>query len=271
MALTVPLPVPNSGDVLEISGDLSGVADALVLEWRPFRNVASLSLVEYKIMAVEWPCEERPADGTLSGRLRRAADMATQVGRRATRTIGYVRRNCATSAALRVQTDRLEWRTEGLRPGMYYRFYVCARYAGLPTGALARPSGLPTDMMDDLRLATWPDEQCERFRDDGALWETSLSGFGLWSSVVNTLHLQPYMVRGATDSSAPLVHSATNAASPRPEPLSPVCPSVSGYSVGSAAAACREDARGLALASVKSSPSFAVASPVAYEESWLRR
>lgn len=163
-------------------------------------------------MALEWPCEEQlastagPSDAGLRMRLQRVADMAC-IGSgspRVFRAVGYTSRHCPTETPLRAQADRLEWRTEGLRPGMYYRFFVCARYVALPMGALAPPPGLPSDTAIEPWMVAWPDEHCQRLCGDQAVWESSLSRFGLWSPVVNTLHLPQYAVRIPTQVSGAL-------------------------------------------------------------------
>jgi hypothetical protein len=203
VAVAVPPPIPNTGDLLELAGDTTTAVDAVRLEWRPFRAAPGLQRIEYKIMALEWPCEEQHAsqagssDVSLRMRLQRVADIAC-IGSgspRVFRAVGYTSKHCPTTPPLRAQAERLEWRTEGLRPGMYYRFFVCARYVALPMGALAPPPGLPSETAVEPWMIAWPDEHCQRLCGDQAVWESSLSRFGLWSPVVNTLHLPQYAVR----------------------------------------------------------------------------
>eukprot|EP00929_Paragymnodinium_shiwhaense_P031461 TRINITY_DN17616_c0_g3_i1.p1 TRINITY_DN17616_c0_g3~~TRINITY_DN17616_c0_g3_i1.p1 ORF type:complete len:2468 (-),score=493.74 TRINITY_DN17616_c0_g3_i1:65-7468(-) len=121
------------------------------------------------------------------------------------RTVGYISRRNAAAAAPGLAAElsgarRVEWRTEGLRPGMYYRFFVCARYASLPAGSLLLPAGGDSEATPSLHAAAaqgsvWLDEYFENWRLDNDTWQAALSRFGLWSSVVNTLHLPQYMVR----------------------------------------------------------------------------
>jgi len=184
----VPAPLPSQGDVLEVTCD-SVANDSAQLCWRPFRTPPGLKRLEYKIMVVEWPFQESPDDdnGVLA-RVRRAADLSQgslasrAIGQRMLRTVGYVGW-CGHCGQLRPAGERIEWRTTGLRPGMYCRFFVCARYACLPMGAIAP---LPECSPDaELETFLWPDEHCSQLRDDGLAWEASLSRVGLWSPIVN--------------------------------------------------------------------------------------
>jgi len=205
--LAVAAPMPSPGDVLEITSHPSKV-DSLRLEWRPFRTSPGMELLEYKIMALEWTqsseAQEAPGgENGLVSRLRWAAQAGSPgswpVGDRTFREVGYVTRDClGTAGQLRPQAGRVEWKTEGLRPGMYYRFFVCARYVGLPPGAVAP---LPTSSMTPNRTSQagnfWPYEQFEHLWHDDVNWEASLSRVGLWSPIVNTSHLPQYLVRPA--------------------------------------------------------------------------
>jgi len=200
--LGVPAPIPSPGDVLEISCD-TGASSAVRLEWRPFRTgMNNLSCVEYKVMSLEWPFEESSKGNDVLARLRRAANEsqsgpAHDIGQRTFNAAGYVLRQSLSGAQLRAVGDRIEWKTDGLRAGRYYRFFVCARYACLPLGAMLPPpaaSASASAESTESKALMWPDEHCEHVRSDGLAWEASLSRCGLWSPVVNTGHIPQYHV-----------------------------------------------------------------------------
>jgi hypothetical protein len=193
LLLAVPPPMPSPGDVLEVRVPIT---DAAVLEWRPFRTTPGLCHLEYKITCMEWECENAKEEvGGVLARLRRAAELgqggpsaARPVGGHRLRTVGYVtHRNTPTS---RPQAERIIWKVENLKPGMYCRFFVCARHAALPFGAAAPPStyvGHSLAQFESLNAGScaWPDEHCAWLRDeDVTLWESSLSKIGMWSSSV---------------------------------------------------------------------------------------
>lgn len=198
LLLAVPSPTPSPGDVLEMSCEMP-TSDTAQLEWRPFRTAPGIERLEYKVMALEWPYEELCHDKGVIARLKRTADLTNSgSGSRLTdqqsfRVIGYVIRHSSSSSQLRAQGDRMNWRVEGLRPGMYYRFFVCARYVALPLGALAPLPGSTPDPHSQNFM--WPDEHCERLRGDSVAWEASLSRVGLWSPMINTMHLPKFAVR----------------------------------------------------------------------------
>lgn len=209
--LGLPAPIPSPGDVLEISCD-AGASATVRLEWRPFRAAMNLECVEYKVMALEWPFAENSTDNGVLARLRRAANesqagLARDVaGQRSFNAAGYVTTQSLSGARLRATGDRIEWRTEGLRPGRYYRFFVCARYACLPLGATLPPASTKAGPSSS-KIVMWPDEYCESMRTDGVAWEASLSRCGLWSPVVNTGHMPqhpaPPSLLNATPSPSP--------------------------------------------------------------------
>eukprot|EP00927_Polykrikos_kofoidii_P046295 TRINITY_DN40521_c0_g1_i1.p1 TRINITY_DN40521_c0_g1~~TRINITY_DN40521_c0_g1_i1.p1 ORF type:complete len:1810 (+),score=279.97 TRINITY_DN40521_c0_g1_i1:604-5430(+) len=298
VSIAVAPPVPSAGDLLEVSGDAGTVVDAVRLEWRPFRASGGLSRLEYKVMALEWPSDD-PSDGSsrgpessaLLGRLRRAADIAhsggATCGLRTFRSVGYVTKQRTQNPSLRSAADRLEWRTEGLKPGMHYRFFICARYAALPLGALLPPSGMQWETSEEFANVLWPDEFCERLRGDNMAWESSLSRFGLWSPIVNTLHLPHFAVRAATaglaSGSRPHFNAprrdtgAASPTSPRSPPASTAAPA-SPPSVPTAKAAAADVPILEAEAGIVQAASTAAnqqrageMGSVAYSESWHRR
>merc|ERR1719491_2759962 len=149
-------------------------------------------------MALEWPHEEIPKGNGVLARLKRNAEQwqhgeVMQAGLRKFRAVGYVTRRCTPGSNLRATGDHVEWRTEGLRPGMCYRFFVCARYMSLPMGAMVP---LPSSSVElEAQPFAWPDEHYEQLRADTVAWEASLSRLGLWSPIVNTAHLPQYSVQ----------------------------------------------------------------------------
>lgn len=182
-SLVVPAPVPIAGDVLQLTFG-NAATDAAALEWRPFRTSHSLARVEYKVMALEWPSEEGLAQ--VGGH--------PPASSRTFRVVGYVTGGESHAAQLRQEGARVRWKTEGLRPGLSYRFFVCARYPALPLGAVAP---LPR-LLAEPKAVAWPDEHCERLRaepGEGVAWEASLSRVGLWSQTLTTVHLPHYAVR----------------------------------------------------------------------------
>jgi len=201
-------PIPSPGDVLEIACDPSA-SDSMKLEWRPFRTAADLSCVEYKVMALEWPHEEMPKGNGVLARLKRNAEIwqngeVLQAGSKKFRPVGYITRQYMASSQLRGSGDHVEWRTEGLRPGMCYRFFVCARYVSLPMGAmLPLPSSATSAAESESQSFVWPDEHYEQLRADSVAWEACLSRLGLWSPIVNTAHLPQYSVQPMMPSASP--------------------------------------------------------------------
>jgi len=209
--VAVAAPLPSPGDVLEIACGRRG-ADSVSLEWQPFRTLPGLKHLEYKVMALECS-QETPAAATegegVLARMRRAAD-ATARGDalpcthlqhttkpNTFRAVGYItaqRDTDANGLSLRSQGNRLEWLSEGLRPGMSYRFFICARYSSLLPGAVAMaPSRRSSE--SPVCSVSWPHEHFDWLRSDSVAWETALSHVGLWSSVVSTVHLPQYAVR----------------------------------------------------------------------------
>merc|ERR1719198_1619482 len=119
MLLGVQPPIPSPGDVLEITCDSSS---SVRLEWRPFRTATNLTCVEYKVMALEWPFPDHSRDNNVIARLRRAANETQEglsrdiAGQRSFYAVGYVTTRSSQGAQLRASFDRVEWRTEGLKP-----------------------------------------------------------------------------------------------------------------------------------------------------------
>jgi hypothetical protein len=193
VVFALPGPIPSPGDVLEISYDV-GVSTSVRLEWRPFRTSTSLTSVEYKIIALEWPFMDNSRDTGVLARLRRAAHESQNgsggdvLGQRSFNCMGYVTTRNSSGGQLRGTGDRVEWKTDGLKPGRYYRFFVCARYVCLPIGATLPPSSASA-MSAEPSTFLWPDEHCQHMQADNVAWEASLGRFGLWSSVVNTGHV----------------------------------------------------------------------------------
>jgi len=228
VVLGLTAPIPSPGDVLEISCD-TGASSTIRLEWRPFRAAMNLACVEYKVMCLEWPFHENPRDsqgGGVLARLRRAAHESQAglagdaSGTRSFHAAGYVATQTSSEGPLRATGDRVEWRTEGLRPGRYYRFFVCARYVCLPFGATLPPACASSDPTEPKALM-WPDEHCERIRADGVAWEAALSRCGLWSPVVNTGHVPQYHAIPSLQMSA---SASPGIVPPLSQPQSPMLP-----------------------------------------------
>ncbi|MAC17941.1 MAG: hypothetical protein CMC97_06570, partial [Flavobacteriales bacterium] len=174
-------PVPTPGDVLQISCDPRG--ESATLEWRPFRRHSSeLCGLEYRISAMSWASEESEDLGVLA-RLRRVAEQergaagGAGLQARLFTPMGYLSQQDPSST-------RLQWTVEGLRPGRFYRFFVCARYEALPAGAVVLPQEGLGGASPICR--SWPDALPEL---EGAAWEAYLSRIGLWSTIVNTVHM----------------------------------------------------------------------------------
>mmetsp|Transcript_49106 Transcript_49106/g.142299 ORF Transcript_49106/g.142299 Transcript_49106/m.142299 type:complete len:156 (-) Transcript_49106:142-609(-) len=85
------------------------------------------------------------------------------------------------------ETCQVEWQSETFKPGMHYRFFVCARYAGLPLGAMVPPKA--TSDKKEQHAAAWPDEHFEFLQTDDLAWEAALSQVGLWSSTLSRAEL----------------------------------------------------------------------------------
>merc|ERR1740121_1708455 len=104
-----------------------------------------------------------------------------------------------------LRTNPINWTTEGLRPGMCYRFFVCSRYAGLPASATAPPPCIvATCSTEPGTSPEWPDEHFDGLRADAVAWEASLSRLGLWSPAIRAAHLPRSVVRPMT---VPSCHS----------------------------------------------------------------
>jgi len=196
--LAVATPTPSAGDLLEMS--LNGTSSSVTLEWRPFRSASSLSCVEYKVMALEWPFEYSSNEEGVLSRLKRVAqDAAAETstgysqGMRVERSFnvaGYVTKQSASGGKLRATGDRVQWKCDGLKAARNYRFFVCARYACLPMAAMLPPPSVGGSTLDQqhFQVRMWPDEAYGHLFDSVA-WEASLSRCGLWSAVVNTAHV----------------------------------------------------------------------------------
>jgi len=196
--ISVPAPTPSPGDVLEVAFGVP-LCESARLEWQSFRTASNdLTRIEYKVMAVEWPCEKL---GTVdSDTLTHPSLLTHGDAQPAFRLMGYVTpKQNAGQSQLRAQTSRIDWTTEGLRPGMCYRFFVCARYAGLPAGATTLPPGIAAAFGTEPGVPLeWPDEHFNALRDDVLAWEAALSRLGLWSPVISTAHLPRSVIRPMT-------------------------------------------------------------------------
>lgn len=200
-------PVPGHGDLLEVCGTADG--DVVRLEWRPFRASHGLTRLEYKIMVLEWPCEGSQKISSVISRLRRAADLAgASTGPRPSsravfRECGYTM-GCTNSLA-RPQSERITWSTRTLRPGMYCKFYVCARFAALPSGCMAPLPGLPVTDSLQQECITWPTDHCDTIWEDSSAWESALGLAGIWSPVQCPIEREQRSCRqpvGMSDSAA---------------------------------------------------------------------